>query len=446
MKAFTVPKAIGRVLAAIWVLALAFYVLAGTALAPFHGDESTLVFMSRDYAYQFIQRDYSQLAYSSTPTSPTEQELRLLNGTVPKLLIGLSWHLGGYSITDLNEQWDWGASWDYNQQNGHAPSEAILLLARLPSVLLLAAGVPLMFALGWAGGGGWAAYAASLYYALSPGLLLNGRRGMMEGSLMFFGLLLVLAGVWLLQRPSLARALLVGLAAGFALASKHSALFTVGAIFGAALLRLVIQSLRGRDDFSEVDYTIFPYLAIAAVLAAGVFYLLNPAWWGAPLDRLQTVAGLRQNLLKIQTDVFGSYPDFGAKLEGFWRQVFIAQPQYFEVAGWDAYISDPIIRYEASGWSGVSVGGSPVGAFVLCGMIALGGWGLWRGVGSTQGGARWALGVWALAMLGAVALVTPLEWQRYYLPAYPAVGVLAGVGVAWAVNRISAAWRSRRPA
>jgi hypothetical protein len=177
-----------------------------------------------------------------------------------------------------------------------------------------------------------------------------------------------------------------------------------------------------------------------------VFYLLNPAWWGAPLDRLQTVAGLRQNLLKIQTDVFGSYPDFGAKLEGFWRQVFIAQPQYFEVAGWDAYISDPIIRYEASGWSGVSVGGSPVGAFVPCGMIALGGWGLWRGVGSTQGGARWALGVWALAMLGAVALVTPLEWQRYYLPAYPAVGVLAGVGVAWAVNRISAAWRSRRSA
>ena len=92
-----------------WLILLVLYVLAGTADAPFHGDESTQIFMSRDYAYQFIEHDYDKLAYNPTPVSATEQELRLLNGTVNKYLIGLAWHLTGMNISNINEQWDWGA-------------------------------------------------------------------------------------------------------------------------------------------------------------------------------------------------------------------------------------------------------------------------------------------------------------------------------------------------
>jgi hypothetical protein len=84
-----------RVRAIIWLVALAIYILSGTPDAPFHGDESTLIFMSRDYAYQFIQRDQAS-SPSARTRQPDRAGLRLLNGTVNKYLYGLAWHLAGF--------------------------------------------------------------------------------------------------------------------------------------------------------------------------------------------------------------------------------------------------------------------------------------------------------------------------------------------------------------
>ncbi len=421
-------------LSIIWVIVLAGYVLAGTSEAPFHGDESTQIYMSRDYAYQFIDRDYNKLAYNPTPQNPAEQNLRLINGTINKYLIGFAWHFNGMSISDVNEQWDWGADWNYNQQNGHAPSSALLMAARWPSAILLAAGVAVMFALGRALGGKWTPFIASLYYALNPALLLNGRRAMMEGSFIFFSLLVVLVGVWLLEKPSLRRAILLGLVSGFALASKHTSIFTVGAVFVAILLHLIYQSVRSEDDYSVVDYVLLPYLAIAAAIVFGTFFALNPAWWGDPAGRAQTVLQLRQELLAGQTAAFGGYTHFGDQLAGFLRQSLVVLPQYYEVSSWQSFISDQISRYETSLWRGVSVGGSNVGALVLCGIIAAGVWGLFtlrssKGAGETTGGIRWLIGLWGLVIIITTLALTPLEWQRYYLPVYPVIGVLAGLGV-----------------
>ncbi len=117
----------------VWLLILAAYILAGTFLTPFHGDEATQIYMSRDYAYQFLQGDFDRVRYHDPPVSAQEQQLRLLNGTLNKYLIGLAWHLGGFTLDQINEQWDWGADWNYNQQYGHAPSEALLQISRIPS-------------------------------------------------------------------------------------------------------------------------------------------------------------------------------------------------------------------------------------------------------------------------------------------------------------------------
>lgn len=57
---------------------------------------------------------------------------------------------------------------------------------------------------------------------------------------------------------------------------------------------------------------------------------------------------------------------------------------------------------------------------------------------ATSGAIRWVIGVWALAMFASTALLTPLEWQRYYIPAYPAVGLLASYGAVWLVRRFHA--------
>ncbi len=283
---------------------------------PFHGDESTQIYMSRDYAYQFLQGDLDLVRYHDPPISATEQQLRLLNGTLNKYLIGFAWHLGGFTVDQINQQWDWGADWNYNQSNNHAPSDALLQISRMPSALLLAAGVIVMFALGRMLGGRPAAYLASLYYALNPALLINGRRAMMEGSLTFFSLLTVLAAIWLLQKRRWWTPILLGIAAGLALASKHTAAFTVIAVFGAGALYPIVEWLwrklhptpdpspnSGRGANSVQGSPLSPlawvrgYLRffilffVAGVIALAVFYALNPAWWGDPVTRAGQVLG-----------------------------------------------------------------------------------------------------------------------------------------------------------
>ena len=162
-------------------------------------------------------------------------------------------------------------------------------------------------------------------------------------------------------------------------------------------------------------------MLIAAIIAFGVFYVLNPAWWGDPPARAEAVLEMRQFLLEEQTEGFGGYASTGDALTGLYRQAIITAPQHFEVSEWATYIADQIMRYEASIWRGLSFG------VLLIPLLALGVWYLLR---RTPLDVRVLIGIWALAMLLSVGLLTPIEWQRYYLPLYPAIGVLAGLGVA----------------
>lgn len=441
-----------RLLDLLFLLVLAGYIVAGMALVPFHGDEPTQIYMSHDYAYQFIQRDLSLVQYSDPPISAQEQDLRLLNGTINKYLIGLAWHLGGFTVDDLNEQWDWSGDWNYNHSTGHAPSEALLTVSRIPATLLFTAGMFVAFALGWQLGGRPVAYLAALFYALNPVLLLNGRRALMEGSLTAFSLLTVLAGVWWLKGfspPTQAgrgyrqlkmwlAAFGFGIAAGLALASKHPALFTVAAVFGACGLWTLLQLLR-RKEAQSVDTSPMRTRYIVSLLVAGIislvtFYILNPAWWGDPVSRAGQVLDRRQQLLNEQVTYFGGYNGAGDALAGFLRQMLFNQPQYFEAPGWENYIGDQIARYEASGLAGLLINGSVVAA-ILGGLVIAGFWALLRDR-SIPVSTRWLIGVWSLALFLTTALLTPLEWQRYYLPAYPALIVLAALGVWWTMRAI----------
>jgi hypothetical protein len=143
------------------------------------------------------------------------------------------------------------------------------------------------------------------------------------------------------------------------------------------------------------------------------------------------VLDLREDLLAIQVSAFGGYADVADQIAGFARQTLIAQPQYYEVAGWQDYIGAEIAAYEASPWRGVSIGGSPLGAALLLVMIVLGIWQMIR----RPDRARWLIGCWAIAVVALTLGLTPLEWQRYYLPVYPVIGLLAALG-------LDAIWRT----
>ncbi|MFN8373114.1 MAG: phospholipid carrier-dependent glycosyltransferase [Anaerolineae bacterium] len=439
-------------------MALFAYILAGTPLVPFHGDEATILFASRDYDYWFVQGDIGGMLYSETPVNAMEQEIRLRNGIVSKLLAGFAWHSAGYTLDDLNQAWDWGGDYNYNAQNGHLPSQGLLVAARWSSAVLLALGVFVVFALGWHLGGAPVAYLVSIYYALNPVLLLNGRRVMMEGSLTLFCLLVALIGIWFLgtwlvvgaQRaaPSLpasprasvhsriASAVLLGIVSGLALSSKQIAAFALIGVYGACLLYSIILAIRTRRAVPLRAGLIG--LALASLITAVVFVVLNPVWWNDPIARTFIALQDRQNLLNIQVSAFGSYN--GDALGGFWRQVFIALPQYYEVPAWQGYIGGEIAQYESSLLQGVSIGGSPIGGLVLLLAVFGGIWSLFRQQHTPH--ARAIIGGWALLVTLAALLLTPFEWQRYYLLVYPPLGLLAALGITHAARLL---WMRLRP-
>ncbi len=415
---------------AVWLLLIAFYCLGRIELVPLHGDEPTQISMGRDFYYQFVQGDWSKVRYTPwdelSPEAAAEQDLRLLNGTLPKYLFGLTAYTGGYAVDEINEQWVWGAGWDWNHTNGHVPDEPLLMQTRVVSTTLLIVSAWALFGIGYLIQGQLVAVLASAMYILNPAVLLNGRRAMMEGSMLAFSLLALLAGLWLLRKQSWQRVMLLGIASGLAVASKHTAVFTIAAVFAGIGLFWLWEAVRQQKWRERMPR--LAKLCSAGIMALLVFFALNPAWWGDPIGRAQEVLERRSELLAGQTATFGGYEDFPAKISGFWRQVFVVELMVAEteIDGFLSNQQERIAQYQVSITSGYSPG--VMGGIALLMLVIIGIGAMLRGF-MAQGDA-WLLGIWAIAMLALTLLLTTLEWQRYYLPAYPVVSIFAALGIA----------------
>ncbi len=421
--------------ALIYMLALMGYILAGVPLTPFHGDESTLIYTTRDYFDQFVARDVGEFTSTAPDVDPMDVNLRLLDGRVQKYLGGFTYHLTGGTADGLNQPWEWGADITYNQQQGNFPAPDVLMTNRWAMAVLLALCIPAAFGIGMQLGGWPAALIFPALLAFSPTVLLNGRRAMMEAPLMLFSLLTVLSALrWAKSNPDgawRARAwramplhwvwlIPLSVADGLALSSKHSGALIIVAVFGA----LGVLTLWRRDGRGLLG------LCLAGVGALGIFYLFNPTWWADPIDSARSVLRLRSELLAGQTQFFGGYSDFAEQLAGFWRQTFVGAPQFYEVDSWAGWIADPITAYQASPWGGVTfgmLGGLILAIFAVLGVVAL---------SRRRDASAWVFGVYAVGVMCAALLLTPLEWARYYLIGLPGVYGLAAVGLSALISRV----------
>jgi hypothetical protein len=226
-----------------------------------------------------------------------------------------------------------------------------------------------------------------------------------------------------------------------AVSAKHPAAFTVIAVFAACGISELAESSQRSVGIRLIrrwvpasNTNTRGLLLIQLMVAAGsallVFYALNPVWWGDPVERTGQVYKARKGILDGQVAAYGGYDDPLDQLGGFVRQAFTGAPQYYEDEAWGTYIADQIDRYEASPWRGVSLGETVPGAVILILLVAAG----WWSMGHSKDGitpARWIIALWALIILATSALLTPLEWQRYYLMTYPILGLLAGAGLVW---------------
>ena len=166
------------------------YITNGAATVPFHGDESTTIWMSRDYDTAILHGDFDAIEYQAPPRRTTEQHMRIITSNVSKIAMGAAWSSIGLNTNDVNDQWVWGLDMQWNGENGHIPSNRLLTISRLTSAWMMAFSLVFITAMGRAVGStilshplaiAASSWGATLLYTLHPAILVNGRRAMFEG-------------------------------------------------------------------------------------------------------------------------------------------------------------------------------------------------------------------------------------------------------------------------
>ncbi|MFQ3536081.1 MAG: glycosyltransferase family 39 protein [Aggregatilineales bacterium] len=384
-----------RGLICVGISLLILYVLLGVARVPFHGDESTILYMAKDW-FRLREAGIGALFYQPMPTEPMPQVLRLINGTLAPFSYGIVLNLAGLDDQAINGGWDWGSDWWQNQYYGHFPRPEVLFIGRWTSALSLCLALALFFASARLLIGAQLAFWAVLLVGLAPAVLLNGRRAMFEGAA-FLGAALVwyAAARVVVRRARLGSWLFLGVACGLALAAKHTNVLLVAPIF-------VALAWQGRAHLWQSARS----LLLATLIAIVTFLALNPSWWSAPLSVPREVLHLRSETLAHQNAVFGRPLSLAERLEAL-IAFPLGAPQYFEDTNndWAAWLADSIDAYER-GVSGVAWYAF---APLVYGLLVLGVTALMRlQVGALIGA--------ALTGIGAALLITnTLMWQRYYL-------------------------------
>jgi 4-amino-4-deoxy-L-arabinose transferase-like glycosyltransferase len=404
--------------AIILTLLLAFLFL-GVGRVPFHPDETSLLYQSRDL--ELYLSDPRSMVWSEAGRGRAEQDYRALNAPLSKYVLGIGRRLAGHGADEVGVDWDWSLSWEENRSRGALPAAEVLLPARLASTSLVAAAVLLMYLCGLRLGGRFTGLAAALLLGLNALVLLHGRRAMAEGTLIFA----VCLGLWgILQADR--RPWLAGLATALAFSAKHTAVPLIPLGWLAVLWRG--QSASHAPFARHAAQSSAIYLGTAAL----VVMALNPLLWSDPLASGMEALRARQALVEEQIQAQAKQsalrlPMTGVdSLSALIAQLFLTPLQFEELPNYAGNLSQSVAGYLKNplhsllrGW----ISGALLMGLTLAGML----------FGPAQlrtanRPVRRDIGLLILATLAqaAVLLLTlPFPYQRYYLPLVPPCALLA---------------------
>ena len=433
-------------LSAVWLGFLAALILIGVPYASYHGDETTQLYSSHDYATLFLRQDPQALAVGY-PTHDELEYLRIADSTTSRYTVGLAWHLAGYRESDLpTANFNWSLDYAGNRALGLIPDQALMVVMRLPSAIFLALSALVMFLIGYRFGGLPMAFFVSGLYTLNPIILLNGRRALQEGSLLFFGLLTVLIGLLIRERrergESVPLLLWVGLtlAGALTLVSKNNGFIYIAAAF---LWVFLPELLRPR---MRAILSTGIKLATCGVLLIGLFVAFSPGLWSDPLARVKeaTVARLSAMEGQMKDDSAEAPSSMSRRVEDIMTQPFIKPLAHYEGGYANLYEAqrDLIAAYDASPISGIHFGlllGIPLTLLALFGVIAN-----FQPKVRPYRSPAFSIGLltWLLINVG-VLLWLPLPWQRYFLSLIPVVTIFAAVGLWSLIGLIRPSLRGR---
>lgn len=379
---------------------------------PFHPDESTHIFMSKD-----ISKNPLALAWDGDLPLSAEERYRAIDAPLAKYLIGTVRET--FSIPPLTADWNWSLSWEENLTAGALPSNRQLIFARSTMVLLLPFSLGLYYLALKKIIPAIPSLVAVLLLGLNPLLLLHARRAMSEGPLLFGTALFLWAATRDKRNPWL-----IGLAAGIAVAAKHSTL----ALVPAAVLAVVF--LPGESP--SIKKAAVNILKTSLVLFLTIL-VFNPFYWKHPLEALNAGSRARFDLAREQQeDYLGRFGLEGQPLKttipGLILNTFLTVPQTEEVGNYlieteesrEQYLANPIHN-----WGRDIISGSILAALSLVGV----GLAFWR-FPAKKPAEKNNLLIFALATLCmGVFIAFLLPWQRYVVALLPFIFCWVGIAL-----------------
>ncbi|MCC6500294.1 MAG: hypothetical protein IT313_08525 [Anaerolineales bacterium] len=395
-------------------LALAVLLLWGYTRAlqttPFFGDENFWI-VSSARLDAFLAGDFDAQVWTEPPI--VAHEVRPL----PSYFVGIGQRLGGLQPRDLpSAYWMWSLTYAENAARGAMPSERALWWSRLPMAVIAALGL-WSFALFL--GRAHSRLAAYLFalVCFNAYLLINLRRAMSEAPILFFTILVMLACQKLttvLQQESMNKIVLwsavIGVLSGWAGESKLTGLACAG-IGGACALIVISQSpLRVKPSklrLALVVIFVIVYTALPTFIAAYPFFYRNT------VARITETFDARRQILNFQlVDNADERISPGERLNTLYHRVF-----HYPVA-----------------FPSRSFAHAFNFSLALVGLIVS----VWKSLGEPNAASAYRIILIAAAFSAGPMLLTPFDWERYYMfPVFFAC-IFFTVGAAHLLGKLAA--------
>ena len=417
---------------AVLVVALAVN-LWNLAAVPFHPDETTWIFMSRDLGLLEREGPGAVCWQSGAATDPAALE-RARTAPLPRHILGLERLVGILPAGAVPVDWDWTTTWAVNSEQGAVPSAAVLLAARVPMALLTSLAALLVFLIARRIGGAGAGWAAALLFIFNPLMLVHGRRAMSESALVFG----VCLAIWLMMR--LPRGgLIQGAGVALAVLSKHSGIVVAPvALFSALWPDAPADGGAAGPARGRVRLYFGRALRTSALMALGfavVFGLFSPSLWCHPFAALSATARGRTSLVDAQVEALRSagaafvLATPAERIVALIDRLFVASPVFWEIPNYAAETAVSEAAYMRGPIANLLRGpvlGSVMLALALLG-AAIGMLLVFRRATASASRRDLAIAlVWLVGTILALLALVPIAWQRYYLPLLPALCVWQG--------------------
>jgi 4-amino-4-deoxy-L-arabinose transferase-like glycosyltransferase len=414
---------------------LAVLLLSGLPKIPFHPDEVSLLYQSRDF--ELIFTEPSVLPYRQSREGEVDQTYRALNPSFPKYILALGRRAAGYGAEAVSIDWNWSLTWDENNEAGALLDSKLLTGARTASTVMVILSLPILYLCGKHLKNHTLGIMIALILGTHALVLLHGRRAMAEGTLIFAVCLAILGFFEGDKRPWLA-----GLGTALAACTKMSAavLAPVGLLSVLWLHPMVKNQQRKRVQ------NVIIFLAVFLL----VYFLFTPLLWSNPIQAVQAQWQERTQFLeRMVEEIEAIAPNqiLRSPLERFGAMtahLFMSQPQFAEVGNYTTNTAQAEEIYLSSFYHSLFrglIGGGLLCTLILLGMINLGieirqeGWNAKRPMVLLLIGTL----VQSIALLWA----NPLPFQRYYLPLIPFITIWISYGITSIVQRIKQATSKR---